>query len=91
MLINISDDIAERLKTIAEAQNKTIEDILDMLLQQYQPIQSTFTMADLARNALAANIASSEVVDTADNSREILNTEFADYLKRQNEENDTSG
>ena len=39
------------------------------------------TLADLARHAKKMNMASPEPVNTAERSREILNTEYADYLK----------
>ncbi|MCY4063424.1 MAG: hypothetical protein OXG53_13725 [Chloroflexi bacterium] len=38
------------------------------------------TLADLARHAKKMNMASPEPVNTAERSREILNTEYADYL-----------
>ncbi len=38
------------------------------------------TLADLARYAKKMNMASPEPVNTAERSREILNTEYADYL-----------
>ena len=41
------------------------------------------TTADFARNAKAAGLSSPHPVDTSERSREILNTEFADYLKRR--------
>ncbi len=41
------------------------------------------TTADFARIALAADLSSPHPVDTSERSREILNTEFADYLKRR--------
>ena len=41
------------------------------------------TLADLASHAKELNMASPEPVDTASRSREILNTEYADYLKNR--------
>ena len=38
------------------------------------------TLADLARHAKELNMASPEPVNTSERSREILNTEYADYL-----------
>ena len=67
-----------------------IGDLLRDLLERYgndgennARRNSRATGADFARNALAAGLASAQPVDTADRSREILNTEFADYLKRR--------
>ena len=39
------------------------------------------TLADLARHAKEMNMASPEPGNTAERSREILNSEYADYLK----------
>ena len=39
------------------------------------------TLADLARHAKKMNMASPEPVNTAERSREILDTEYANYLK----------
>jgi len=44
-------------------------------------------MAELAENARKAGLASENAVDTAERSREILNTEYADYLKRRIDSN----
>ena len=41
------------------------------------------SLAEMAQNAREAGLASDERVDTAGRSREILNTEYADYLKRR--------
>lgn len=83
--------IAWRLLDIARRENRSVEAVLDTLLSQYdengegeKPTPGTF--AALAEAARRANISSSEPVDTSERSREILNTEYADYLKRRLDE-----
>ena len=51
----------------------------ELLEKEYPP----GSMGRLAQVALQAGMASKEMVDTAERSREILNTEYADYLKKR--------
>ena len=86
MTIDIPADIARRLEELAERDNLEIDDLLRDMLERYpdngeSDQKQWATLADLARNAKEANLASLGPVDTAERSREILNTEFADYLK----------
>lgn len=53
--------------------------VVDVLTKDYPP----GTFARFAQVAIKAGMASAEPVNTSDNSREILNTEYADYLKRR--------
>jgi hypothetical protein len=41
MTLNLSDDVAEQLKSIAELENRSPEDVIRDLLNQYQPIAPT--------------------------------------------------
>ena len=88
MTIDIPDDIALRLKALAERNDADISDLLRDMLARYEDKPDSnqrrrATGADFARNAKAAGLASPEPVDTSARSREILNTEYADYLKRR--------
>ena len=88
MTIDIPDDVALRLEQLAKREDADIGKLLRDMLERYEGERDTkekrrATGADFARNALAAGLSSPHPVDTADRSREILNTEFADYLKRR--------
>ena len=48
-----------------------------------QFIEQWGSLADMARNARQAGLASTHPVDTSAYSREILNAEYADNLKRR--------
>ena len=86
MTIDIPEDIALRLEKLAKQNDAEVADLLRDLLERYANESETddkqwATLADLARHAKELNMASPEPVDTAGRSREILNTEFADYLQ----------
>jgi hypothetical protein len=87
--------IAWRLLDIAQRENRSVESVLDTLLDYYPTVQPEETAQETpfamwAKAAEDANIHSSGPVDTSERSREILNTEYADYLKRRlNEQSDT--
>ena len=87
MTIDIPDDIALRLQELAKLNDADVSDLLRDMLARYADERDgnqkrRATTADFARNALAAGLSSPHPVDTAERSREILNSEFADYLKR---------
>jgi hypothetical protein len=86
MLINIPEDVAQRLEKLAEEESSTVEEVLRALLNRYTPDTPPGSLAQMAQNARAAGLASAESVDTAERSREILNAEFADYLRRRMDE-----
>jgi hypothetical protein len=81
MLINIPEDIAHKLEKLAEEQGSSVGDVLKELLNRYAPDPSPGTLAEIAENARETGLASAHPVDTAERSREILGTEYADYLK----------
>ncbi len=87
MTIDIPDDIALRLQELAKQNDADVSDLLRDMLERYADERDgnqkrRATTDDFARNALAAGLSSPHPVDTAERSREILNSEFADYLKR---------
>lgn len=87
MLINIPEDVAQRLTQIAEQEGASVGEVLQNLLNRYTPQSPAGSLAEMAQNAREAGLASDSAVDTADRSREILNTEYADYLKRRMQKN----
>lgn len=87
MLLNIPEEMGEQLEQLAQQQGRSILDLLANWINSYQEAPPG-SLAELAQNAREANLASAGEVDTAARSREILNTEYADYLKRRMESND---
>lgn len=83
MLINIPEDVAQRLEQLAQQEGRSIGEVLNNLLNRYNAGSPPGSLAELAQNAREAGLASAEPVDTADRSREILTTEYADHLKRR--------
>jgi predicted DNA-binding protein len=83
MVINIPEEVALRLEKLAEQQGSTVGDLLRTLLDRYVSEIPPGSLAEMAQNAREAGLASDEVVETAERSREILNTEYVDYLKRR--------
>ena len=86
MTIDIPDDVALRLEALAKAKDADISDLLRDMIESYEDKgdadeKQWATLADLARHAKELNMASPEPVNTAERSREILDTEFADYLQ----------
>ncbi len=85
MTIEIAEDIALRLEALAKSTDADISDLLRDMIESYEDKGDAkqkrwATGADFARNAKAAGLASPHPVDTAGRSREILNTEYTDYL-----------
>ena len=85
MTIDIPQDVALRLEELAKRKDADIGDLLRDWLERYEAEHENddkpwATLADLARHAKSAGLSSPKPVNTAGRSREILNTEFADYL-----------
>lgn len=86
MTIDIPEDVARRLEQLAEQHDTDLGDLLRDMVERYAKERTAndkpwATLADLARHAKQMNMASPEPANTAERSREILNTEYADYLK----------
>ena len=90
MIIDIPQGLALRLGELAEERGSTVEDLLRGLVDQEMPKRQRTTLADLAEIAVSAGLASDKPVDTSERSREILETEYTDYLKRHQTESPTS-
>ena len=86
MTIDIPEDIALRLEELAKQNDADIGELLRDMLERYANERDTdekqwATLADIARHAKELNMASPQPVNTAERSRDILNTEYADFLK----------
>ena len=84
MNIEVSDEVGLHLKELAEERELTVEELIRAMLDRFDvKRRKGVTLADFAKMAIEAGLSSAEPVDTADRSREILNTEYADYLKQR--------
>ena len=83
MVLDIPEELTLKLETAAKERGLSVGDFLQEMLESVAPDKQWATLADLARNAREAGLASADTVDTAGRSREILNTEYADYLKNR--------
>lgn len=81
MILEVPEHIARRLTRLAELKGVSVGDYLERLMDQSEAEPPPGSLAQLAKLAQEANLASEHTVDTAERSREILNTEYADYLK----------
>jgi hypothetical protein len=85
-LVIRNEQLAWKLLSIAQRENRSVESVLAALLARYdtefegRPALGTFAM--LAQSAQEADIRSDMPTDTSERSREILENEYADYLKR---------
>ncbi|MBI1276908.1 MAG: hypothetical protein GC179_02140 [Anaerolineaceae bacterium] len=83
--IQISSELADKLTRLAKREHKTIDEVLEKLLDTESIEKSDSEDADLPGGAAllkairSANI-NSGTTDTAERSREILNTEFPKHL-----------
>ena len=85
--IHIPDALATQLEALARQENRSIDDLAAEILEQHlteaagdEPPPGT--LAALIEAAKKADIRSG-YTDTAERSREILNTEYPKYLSRK--------
>jgi hypothetical protein len=83
----LSGEIADKLRDLAQRKGRTVEDVVEDMLEHYPPAQEdeatpSGSMAAFMKAALAADIHLEED-DLASRSREILDTEFVEYLKQR--------
>ena len=83
MKIEVSDDTGQHLQDLAAERNLTIEELISAMLDRYDVKRKGVTLADMAANAAKAGLRTPHPVDTAARSREILETEYMDYLTRR--------
>ncbi len=81
MKIDIPEEITQQLEQLAAQHDVEVVVLLEQLVKRYTPDKNWATLADLARHAKELNMSSPEPVNTAERSREILDTEYVDYLK----------
>ena len=85
-MVHISELLAEKLTQIAERDHQSLDEVVEILLEQQvaevNPTLPPGTLAALIEAADKANLQSG-FSDTADLSREILNTDYAEYLRRK--------
>lgn len=85
----LDDETAERLQAVARRQNRSPNEVVRDLLGQVDEPQVTGNPNWLKRMAERAeqhtDIVWNDEPDLSEHSREILNTEFADYLIKQME------
>ncbi|GIK67443.1 MAG: hypothetical protein BroJett018_52370 [Chloroflexota bacterium] len=91
--ISIAPHLIEKLQRIAEIEHRPIEAVLESLIEQYplivpdaeeadSDVPPLGTLARLVYEMERADFHSGDP-DIVDNSREILQNEFADYLLRR--------
>jgi hypothetical protein len=82
----ISEKLLQALLDAAAREQRPVEAIAEQALNDYlQAVEETptpqpATFAALAKSARDAKLSSPLPVNTAENSREILETEYADYI-----------
>jgi hypothetical protein len=93
MLLEISESVAQRLKALAEAQNRSVSEVIEGLLDTPEPLLPQEDEEGLPPRGTAARLlyenerinARSGKTDIAEHSREILNTDFVEYLKSRHD------
>lgn len=85
MFIEVSVELVRRMYELAKREDDYLAEQLGNLLKRYAEEAPKYaTLADLARYVDKLHAESPDepaiLVDTAERSREILNTEFPDYL-----------
>ncbi len=99
MILDIPEDISLQLAEMAQRQDAEIDELLRDMIKRYVTERNIAdcsvesdgryaTWEDLLKSAHEAGLASPEPVDTAARSREILQTEYTDYLVKRRLDND---
>ena len=83
MSIEIPSDLANRLEEVARQHGLTVLELLAAMQAELENKTPYATLADMAANAAKAGLRTPHPVDTAARSREILETEYMDYLTRR--------
>ncbi len=83
MNIEVSDEVGLHLQQLAEERKLTVEELLRAMLDEYDVVRNSKTLAEFAENAARAKLSSPEPDCTADNSRDILETEYAKHLLKR--------
>jgi hypothetical protein len=87
VMVYISEPLAQKLTQIAERDHQSLDEVVETLLEQQvadvDPVAPLGTLAALIQAADEANLQST-ADDTSERSREILNTDYVEYLSRKN-------
>lgn len=89
--LNISDQLAVRLQSLAEREHESVEALLETLLDQYaaqEPLAASPLLIMLEMAEAAALPFTDDAV--VERSREILSTEYADHLLKRMQGDDAS-
>jgi hypothetical protein len=92
--ITIPDKLARRLESIAQQENRSIDDVAASILEKHMPVAPPLAESDDDEEAPPGSLAAlikaadeadirSDYTDTAERGREILNTEYPKYLARK--------
>lgn len=86
VMVHISEPLAQKLTQIAERDHQSLDEVVETLLeQQVAEVDLVAPFGTLAALIQAADESDlqSDFNDTSDRSREILNTDYLDYLQRK--------
>ena len=84
MNIEVSEEVGLHLKQLAEDRNLTMDELISAILERYDvKRRKGVTLADSAEMVSKAKLSTAESADTADNSRDILNTRYAEHLRER--------
>lgn len=83
MNIEVSDEVGLHLQQLAKERKLTIEELICVMLDGYDVVRNSKTLAEFAEMAIEAKLSSPETDCTADNSRDILKTEYAQHLLKR--------
>lgn len=86
-IIQLPETLAQQLESIAKQQNRSVADLLQSFVEQFPnpetnddlPPNAMIRLAKTAQNMTFAALHT----DVAQNSRAILETEYADYLAKR--------
>jgi len=85
-MVHISEPLAQKLAQIAERDHQSLDEVVETLLEQkvtdVNPSPLSGTLAALIQAADKADLESG-FSDTAERSREILNTDYGEYLRHK--------
>ena len=89
--IHISPQLADKLNRLAEREHKTVDEVLEKLLEpeQLEESEDNIPGGRVLLKAIRKAGIRSDYTDTAERSREILDNEFTDHLlSRMHDETD---
>ncbi len=98
MTIELPESLVQRIQAAAARKGQSPADLLGDLLTEVEDhtsevpgtVAAPGTLDALIEVAERTDLGSTDAVDTSIRSREILHTEFADYLKRRMEQDDNA-